>query len=670
MKRFLFVLVAVLLLYGLALAAPPLPQTSVDQSKMAITGQTVGKVVIATGYATLQAAADAAGAGGHLYIPKGTYTNGIALTSAHNGITIEGAGYGTYIHVSSGSAITLTGTEGTPIERITIRNLRIQTDSTSDTDYGISGEYTYHCQFLGNTFELIKGHSLRLRYPKYTTIDGNYFGGDKTNPGYSHIWVYSGKEIIITRNHIWQTDAGYGVNGTGIYVEGDQNITISNNDIRHPCTGIWMGWVYNGMLTGNVIWGCNEAVVTDGGPVGVVGNALYFSRTGLRMLDGAGPVSGNIFWKCPKNIAFGGWMASGSVFNNLMQGGESSYEVAEDKTWWAHAASNFLAGELYTVYGGLEEGWITGENTFKDGRDWISTHFANVRPGDILHLTESRSMRDAFYRIKSVTLNGANSYITIEGRFTTSSKTMLGYSIYREMTAIGDRGSLILAKNALVTGGGRKVEEHVLAGAVTEGSVAGVAVTAGGTGYATNDLVWIWDGSKDALVKVTGQTGGVVDTIALVESGSHSYTVGAGHPTMKFTGSGAGLTVEITAVGLTEAQVSDTVLTNTGQGDANVSNYLPTARKGMKFTALMPTAKTNFSWSLANSPGIQNGASGDLINLDGTDGTAGSAHGVQVGSAATNISKGDRLDCYTASTADGAYQWFCKAVQGTTWAAY
>jgi hypothetical protein len=86
----------------------------------------------------------------------------------------------------------------------------------------------------------------------------------------------------------------------------------------------------------------------------------------------------------------------------------------------------------------------------------------------------------------------------------------------------------------------------------------------------------------------------------------------------------------------------------------------------------MATAKTNYSWALANNSGIQNNASGDVFSLAGTDGMAGSSHGIQDGSGASNITKGDRIDVFTVciDATNGYYQWFATAPVAGTWALY
>lgn len=69
--------------------------------------------------------------------------------------------------------------------------------------------------------------------------------------------------------------------------------------------------------------------------------------------------------------------------------------------------------------------------------------------------------------------------------------------------------------------------------------------TAGGTGYSVDDILTVSAGSGDATVKVTAETGGVIDTIVFLSSGTSGYTVAAGLAT---TGGNADATIEITAI--------------------------------------------------------------------------------------------------------------------------
>lgn len=72
------------------------------------------------------------------------------------------------------------------------------------------------------------------------------------------------------------------------------------------------------------------------------------------------------------------------------------------------------------------------------------------------------------------------------------------------------------------------------------GSVA-EAPTAAGTGYAANDILTL-AGGVGGTVTVTGETGGVIDTVALADPGN-GYTIAAGVATTG--GGGTGATIEV-----------------------------------------------------------------------------------------------------------------------------
>ena len=224
----------------------------------------------------------------------------------------------------------------------------------------------------------------------------------------------------------------------------------------------------------------------------------------------------------------------------------------------------------------------------------------------------------------------------------------------------------------VITGGSQTIAQVDGHAAVSSGSVATINTTPtnGGTGYAANDTGTITTGSGDATYKVltVGGTGGsVVQTVALVDSGSSGYSVATGQATNKGgsqPGSGSGLTISVTAVGLTPAQVSNTYMYNTGQAASAVTNYLPTAKAGYGFVAYCGTAQTSQAWSFANNSGILNGASGDLVYFYGTAGTAGSSHGMQIVSPTVDA----EMVCMT-KLIGSAYYWSCKSGVGT-WVQY
>ncbi len=225
----------------------------------------------------------------------------------------------------------------------------------------------------------------------------------------------------------------------------------------------------------------------------------------------------------------------------------------------------------------------------------------------------------------------------------------------------------------VINGGSQTLAQVDAHAAVTTGSIATINATPtnGGTGYAANDTGTITTGNGDATYKVltVGGTGGsVVQTVALVYSGTGGYTVATGQATTKGgsqAGSGTGLTINVTAVGLSTANVSNTQVNQYGQAASPVTNYLPSAIAGLSFITTIGTAQTSQAWSLAGNSGIQNGASGDVIYLTGVAGIAGSSHGVQIVSPAV----GAEIVCKTAQTGATSFAWFCVPTVGA-WAAY
>ncbi|GEM_PF-3636251 len=217
--------------------------------------------------------------------------------------------------------------------------------------------------------------------------------------------------------------------------------------------------------------------------------------------------------------------------------------------------------------------------------------------------------------------------------------------------------------------------------APTTGSVAALNATPtnGGSNWTTGDLFNIATGSGDAIGKCTTAVTGSCTVAALVDSGTYAmltnqslsaYSTGTGQATSKntCTNSGCtGLTVNVTAVGLTAPQVWGTVIGNTGQAASAVTAPLPTIHWGVNFTLQGGTAQTSQAWSFSNSPGILNGASGDLIYLNGAAGTAGSSHGVQILSPTV----GATMNCGSIKTAvsPAVYSLACSPVSGA-FAAY
>ena len=658
MKKLKITLAALLILcftFGTALAIPPMPPSPAG----GLTNVTdCGK------YANLQACVDAAGAGGYAYIPPGTYTSGIVLTSAHAGVTITGAGYGSYIHVATGHGISATGGSGTELKNIKISNLRILTDDVAG--FGVSGTYVNDSLFEKLYFNGSKNCSIKLATSNGNNIKDSVFTNGTTGSEVAgdprEIW------LLLSNNNIISTCIFHDSNRGGIYLNGGaHNSALFNTFKTIGSVAIYTGSDNYDTIQGNninTISGSGYGIYLDGGGYSVTGNIVRACSCGIYgvTLQGA-VITANYLYNNASHITLVANSTGNIVRDNYLDPPGTVVDSGHDN-------SVFIAGNLVTIATGTAAG-VTANSNIINGNGM--NYFTNVLPGDIVTIFNAGTagqLYSGFFRVLSVT--DANN-IVVDYTFKGTQANYLLFNIYRRASIINNEGSLRLAQNGYLEGGHR-LRENIIAAAVASGSIATInsAPTAGGTGYAQNDLVYVTTGSSDAIVKVltVGGTGGsVVQTVGLVDSGSYGYTVATGQATLKITGAGTGLTVNITAVGLSVAQVSDTIITNTGQASADITNYLPIAKAGYKFSALLSVTQTGKKWQLANNSGILNNASGDVMALAGVDGTAGSTHGIKD----TTATKGDRLDCWTAciDATNGYYQWFCTA--GTTtgiWAAY
>jgi parallel beta-helix repeat protein len=786
-------------------------------------------------YATLQACVNAAGSGGYAYIPPGTYTSGIALTASHNGITIQGAGYGSYIHVATGNAVSVTGTGGGHASGITLAGLRPDTDST--TAYPVDITYLDDSKISDLHFKNSPYGSMRLAHSSYNKI--NNLDVVRTTAEVSTIKY----ELLVTdasNNNTVSDSTFIGHGGLdadlfcavffGSNAVDSQGNTFTGSTVKGYYAGLQASTSSYLSITGDTFNTCYQGIYMDSAYGTITGNTFSSNTTGISMYGGGEfIVSGNNFFHNTTNIS----MPFDTLSGNTV--GDNHYVGGSFSDLTTSGSSSLVRGNLTTIVIAVGTTSVTGTTTFTDSG---TTQFANVKAGDILYVPRFwPEYRRIVQVIDNNNLRLDKPFIIASGSAPTEA-----YRIYRKATVIDGNGDTILAHNAVVRGGGHQLTEHIIPAAVTLGSIATINATptAAGTGYNANDLEYVTTGSGDALVKVLTVTNGVPQTVGLVDSGSYGYAVATGQATTKFTGIGidasqyptqddahvkatshnslnypyyatdptksltgsadnttwlsnlittnqrfhidlgsamtinkiyyenfhhngcgpcsrgvknftfwgsntsgnfadldythngtwvqlttsqttfdehigadapepkyitvsnttayryyafkfadnygdgdemgvrrielqihtppSGLTVNVTAVGLTAAQVSDTTLVNTGQAAADITNYLPTAKAGYKTRACVITPQTNHFWAFNNNSGILNNASGDVTALAGSDGTAGSTHGIKFGSGATNLVKGDCTDFWTANidSTNWYYQWFSQKVVGTT----
>jgi hypothetical protein len=660
MKKISIFIISLLLIASTAFAIPPMPAGGLTN------------VTDCGKYATLQLCVDAAGSYGYARAP-GTYTAGIALTNAHAGLTLDFGGSG-YIHVVTGSAITVTGTSDTVrANHITIKNGRILTDDVAAP--GILLTFADYGKYSNLYFNGSKYNSIRIHNSSYTDIGYSIFlnnaNADTTTSGDIYIIddlspAYFSLETRIHDNVIsGAVEQGIHVHFWAYSDANPQRVFIINNYINSAQKGAYLA---NGayVISGNTLYGCGYAgLYGDAAYANIAGNLFSQNNIGIQMADAEGIITGNWFRNNTTNTLLAAWWGGKVDTNYFMGGANTEYALS-------HFHDSFF-GNMTTYgsgYGTLFFGGGSGIGTKGYNLAAITSgSFSSVLPGDVLHLPYGNG--GGIWRVKSVT---DATDLVIEETYTKFPYPIgyQNYQIYRNVSYFDVFGNLSLSPNSIIHGGGHRLTENIIPAAVTIGSVATInsAPTAGGTGYAAGDLSMISTGSGNAIVKVLTVSSGIVQTVALFDSGQSGYTTGTGKATGHITGVGNDdLTINITAVGLSVAQVSDTIITNTGQASADITNYLPIAKAGYKFSALLSVTQTGKKWQLANNSGILNNASGDVMALAGVDGTAGSTHGIKD----TTATKGDRLDCWTAciDATNGYYQWFCTA--GTTtgiWAAY
>lgn len=117
--------------------------------------------------------------------------------------------------------------------------------------------------------------------------------------------------------------------------------------------------------------------------------------------------------------------------------------------------------------------------------------------------------------------------------------------------------------------------------------------TAGGTGYALGDVFNITTGGTVGKGRVTGiSAGGVVTSIELYSAGLN-YTTGTGKATTNVSGTGTGLTVEITTVG-TVGRITLTTNHNLAAGDVITFAGLTEAAWNAQYTILAMDSLTTF----------------------------------------------------------------------------
>lgn len=159
-----------------------------------------------------------------------------------------------------------------------------------------------------------------------------------------------------------------------------------------------------------------------------------------------------------------------------------------------------------------------------------------------------------------------------------------GFGNYDVNIATGDTAATIAGKIETVI---NETLACPVSGTSSTG-IGGTTLAVGGTGYATNDTFTVNTGSTLATGRVSAQTAGVVTAFTILSFGD-GYTVATGVATTATSGSGTGLTINVTSIrqyattttgwkGVSANYVTINVLTN--GNDAGISYTITSAAAG------------------------------------------------------------------------------------------
>ena len=134
-------------------------------------------------------------------------------------------------------------------------------------------------------------------------------------------------------------------------------------------------------------------------------------------------------------------------------------------------------------------------------------------------------------------------------------------------------------------------------------STIAVAPTAGGTGYAVGDVSNVTGGT--ARVVVTSVSGGIVQSLQLLDGGTAGYTVVTGVATTNVTGTGVNMTVNVTAI--TAVGTTTVLQDNTKNWDVNVwagkrLRFLTGTGSGQEFPIVSNTFNTLTYTAITTAP--------------------------------------------------------------------
>lgn len=322
------------------------------------------------------------------------------------------------------------------------------------------------------------------------------------------------------------------------------------------------------------------------------------------------------------------------------------------------ASGNLVVGDDDTGTGSVPSGTVNGQILQWSTDQWVAGAIPTLNQnttGSAATLTTARTIGGvSFNGSANINLPGVNA----AGNQNTTG-TAAGITGYTISTTVGATG----ADTVLVTEQGTREAINALP---TVAAGTGITITddGGGAGIDTINVTantyQAYDADLTTWAGITPGTG--VGTFLATPTSANlatALTNETGTGVAVFGTSPTIATPSITAAEvngassstLTAAQVSSTIVYNTGMGGADVALTLPTAAAGYTALFAVGTAQS-FKW------GVRAGT-GDKIYLLATDGTisAGSDNGY---ARMTAAQVGQSFACWTIKT--DAYDWQCKAV--------
>lgn len=196
--------------------------------------------------AAIQAAIDAAGAQGSVYIPPGIFVIGGALTVANTGVTIMGAGYRAtwlYLQNSSNSSMIVTADDGVQRQGLLVSDLALIGNAPNQTGNspaiairGMDEAILERLYILESRGEAIRtGQATPVMTCTVPIIHECVMRGHVTASQSGGVTLDTGSSDAIVSN----CDIGFFPNGAGVLLSDHNGASLTNNNVWQCRFGYW-----------------------------------------------------------------------------------------------------------------------------------------------------------------------------------------------------------------------------------------------------------------------------------------------------------------------------------------------------------------------------------------------------------------------------------------------